>query len=117
MQCRHEIAENNGIFCTELIDRGHFFYMEVTNDVLRNGSIDYKSEETNDRRGCNAIVELPMVKAVTMSAEEDLSMHVADSTERFHEHERPETLVTLSQSSWSRSKSKEVSYKDLQNLY
>ena len=66
MQCRHEIAENNGMFCIELIDCRHFFYMKVTNNVPRSGSIDYKSEETNNRRDYNEIVELPMVKAVTV---------------------------------------------------
>ena len=64
------------MFCPELIDRRHFFYMEVMNDVSRNGFINYNSEETNDGRGDNDIDEAPTVKAVTMSAEEDTSVHV-----------------------------------------
>ena len=39
MQCRHEIAESNGVLRLEMIDPRHFFHSTVTNKVLRGGSI------------------------------------------------------------------------------
>ena len=82
--------------------------MEVTNDVSHNGCINYKSEESNDRIGDNNIGESSIVKTVTISIEENTSVHVTEPTERLHEHEQTETLVSLSQSSRSRSTPKEV---------
>ena len=105
------------MFCPELIDPRHFFYNEVTNDVPRNGCIHYKSEENNDGKGDNNIGESLMVKTVTMSDKDNPSVHVTEPTERLNMNDQTETLVSLSQSSQTRSKSKEVSYKDLQEIY
>lgn len=38
-QCRHEIAENEGRFCPQLIDKRHFFHSSVHATVQRNSSI------------------------------------------------------------------------------
>ena len=77
----------------------------MTNDVLRNGCIHYKSEENNEGKGDNNIGESLMVKTVTMSHKDNPSVHVTEPTERLNMNDQTETLVSLSQSSQTKGQS------------
>lgn len=108
MQCHHEIAENDGKFCTNLIDRRHVFLPRLDTNVKRNSNID-----GDDFSISEAAVETSV--AEPMAVDPASSMPTFDTTAglELEDSKPPSELFQTASSSRSR---KRITFTDIRKV-
>ena len=113
LQCRHEILENGGRLCIDLIDRRHIFYKTLHTKVKRNSDI---LGNTFPQAGASFVDH---IDDLSIDCTDDEFNHVQSSTST---HDDQETNIAFELFEYDeptdvrKKSSKKISYKELKNV-